>query len=207
MIIIIRALPQWGKDDGDYDSPTSRDETPAFMKNKRGQRSPNKKRGQRSPQKNKKKREKERRGNVTIFLPHLCFKVAPCSSYRESHMLSLSYTSGNFPYRTWLVYSNDGLPQKCPRSLWASKLDSHPLSFFLSFHTLIALVHPLHGNPYSLTLISINGHLYSPLICLVNVRLSSPFCLLHNHHSISPIVLYPWLALMYCVKVEKVWDY
>ena len=28
MIIIIRALPQWGKDDGDYDSPTSRDEAP-----------------------------------------------------------------------------------------------------------------------------------------------------------------------------------
>ena len=31
-----------------------------------------------------------------------------------------------------------------------------------------------------------------------------PFCLLHNHHSIPPIVLYPWLALMYCVKIEKV---
>ena len=40
---------------------------------------------------------------------------------------------------------------------------------------LIALVHPLHGNPYSLTLISIDGHLHSPLIHLVDVRLSSPF--------------------------------
>ena len=29
-------------------------------------------------------REKERRGNVTILLPHLCFRIAPCSSYRES---------------------------------------------------------------------------------------------------------------------------
>ena len=74
----------------------------------------------------------------------------------------------------------------------------------LSFHTLIALVHPLHGNPYSLTLISIDGHLHSPLIRLVDVRLSSPFCLLHNHHSIPPIVLYPWLTLMYCVKIEEV---
>ena len=32
MIIIIRALPQWGKDDGDYDSPTSWDETPDLKK-------------------------------------------------------------------------------------------------------------------------------------------------------------------------------
>ena len=31
-----------------------------------------------------------------------------------------------------------------------------------------------------------------------------PFCLLHNHPSIPPIVLYPWLTLMYCVKIEKV---
>ena len=36
MIIIIRALPQWGKDDEDYDSPTSQDETSDFTKrNKR----------------------------------------------------------------------------------------------------------------------------------------------------------------------------
>ena len=55
-------------------------------------------------------------------------------------------------------------------------------------------MHPLHGNPYSLTLISIDGHLHSPLIRLVYVRLSS----------IPPIVLYPWLTLMYCVKIEKV---
>ena len=35
MIIIIRALSQWGKDDGDYDSPTSRDETPDEKINKK----------------------------------------------------------------------------------------------------------------------------------------------------------------------------
>ena len=76
---------------------------------KRCQKEPNKK-IKKEKIKEKTKKEKKR-GNVTILLPHLCFKVAPCYSYRESHLLSLSYTSGNFHYRTWLVYSDDGLPQ------------------------------------------------------------------------------------------------
>ena len=63
-------------------------------------------------------------------------------------------------------------------------------------------MHPLHGNPYSLTLISIDAHLHSPLIRLVAVRLSSSFCLLHNHHSI-PHSAISMLTLMYCVKVER----
>ena len=75
-------MPQRGKDDGDYDSPTSRDETPDQKKNKE----------------KKKKIEimKERRKRRGMLVPHLCFKVAPCFSYGESPMLSLSYTSGNF---------------------------------------------------------------------------------------------------------------
>ena len=89
---------------------------------------------------------------------------------------------GIFHYRTWLVYSNDGLPQiSLGLHEQASWMHTH-LVFRLSFHKLIALVHPLHGNPYSLTLISIDGHLHSPLIRLVDVRLSPSFCLLHNHH-------------------------
>ena len=101
---------------------------------------------------------------------------------RESLILSLSYTSGNFCYRTWLVYSNDGLPQNAlGLREQASWMHTHQF-LLLRFHTLIALVHLLHGNPYSLTLISIDGHLHSPLICLVDVRLSLSFCLFHNHH-------------------------
>ena len=42
MIIIIRALPQGVKDDGDYDSPTSRDQTPDEKKEK-GQKKAQKK--------------------------------------------------------------------------------------------------------------------------------------------------------------------
>ena len=64
---------------------------------------------------------------------------------------------------------------KCPRSSWASKLDAHPLVSLPSFHSYLALVHQLHGNPCSLTLISIYGHLHSPLIRLVDVRLSPSF--------------------------------
>ena len=89
---------------------------------------------------------------------------------------------GILHYRTWLVYSNDGLPQiSLGLHVQASWMHTH-LVFFLSFHKLIALVHPLHGNTYSLTLIPIVGNLHSPLIRLVVVRLSPSFCLLHNHH-------------------------
>ena len=54
-----------------------------WTKNKRGQRSPKKeakdaqKREAIKKEKAQKMREKERRGNVTILFPHLCFKVAP----------------------------------------------------------------------------------------------------------------------------------
>ena len=82
---------------------------------------------------------------------------------------------GIFHYRTWPIYSNDGLPQNAlGLHEQASWMHTHQF-LLLSFDILIALVHPLHDNPYSLTLISIDGHLHSPLICLVDVRLSSPF--------------------------------
>ena len=80
-----------------------------------------------------------------------------------------------FHYINWLAYYNDGLPQ-IALALREQESWMHTHQFLLlSFHTLIALVHPLHGNPYSLTLISIDGHLHSPLIRLLDVRLSSPF--------------------------------
>ena len=82
---------------------------------------------------------------------------------------------GIFHYRTWLVYSNNGLPQM-PQVFVHKQVGCTPTQFvLLSFHTFIALVHLLHDNPYSLTLISIDGHIHSPLIRLVDVRLSSLF--------------------------------
>ena len=143
-------------------------------------------------------REKERRGNVTILLPHLCFK--------QHHVLHIeSLLSCHFHILVGIFIIEFGLyiPMmgflKFPQVFVSKQVGCTPAQFLLSFHMLIPLVHLLHGNPYSLTLISINGHLHSPLICLVLL-----FCLLHNHHSIPHIVLYPWITLMYCVKIEKV---
>ena len=150
-------------------------------------------------------REKERRDNATILFTTLVLQSSTMVFMIESLLCChFHILVGIFHYRTWLVYSNDGLPQNAlGLREQASWMHTHQF-LLLSFHTLIALMHLLHGNPYSLTLISINGHLHSPLVCLIDVRLSSPFCLLHNHHSIPHIVLCPWLMLMYCVKIEKV---
>ena len=150
-------------------------------------------------------RQKEKMDNGTIFFSTLVLQNSTMIFMIESLICChFHILVGIFNYRTWLVYSNDGLPQT-PQVFMTKQVGCTATQIsFLSFHKLIALVHPLHGNPYPLTLISINGHLHSPLICLVDVRLSSYFCLLHNHHSIPLIVLCPWLTLMYCMKVEKV---
>ena len=61
MIIIIRALSQWGKDDGDYDSPTSRDETLDEKKEaKKGEKA------------QIKKWEENREGTMLLSFYHTC---------------------------------------------------------------------------------------------------------------------------------------
>ena len=122
---------------------------------------------------------------------------------RESPMLSLSYTSGNFSLQNLAcIFAMMGF-LKMPQVFVSKQVGCTPTQFLLlSFHIFIALVHPLHGNPYSLTLITIDGHLHSPLIRLVDVRLSL-FLSSPQPPPSTTIVLCPWLALMYCVKVEK----
>jgi len=76
----------------------------------------------------------------------------------------------------------------------------------LSFHTLIALSASVAWQSLLLTLTLIDGHLHIPLISHVDVRLSTFLSSPHKpppSYYIPPIVLYPWLALMYCVRVEK----
>ena len=123
-------------------------------------------------------------------------------------MFSLSYTSGIFHYRTWLVYSNDGLPQNAlGLREQASWMHTHLVSF-VELSYIYSSSASVAWQSLLLALTSIDGHLHSPLISHVNVRLSPFLSSPHNpHHYIlfhPYIVLCPWLMLMYCVKVEKV---
>ena len=90
---------------------------------------------------------------------------------------------GIFHYRTWLVYSCDGLPQM-PQVFMSKQVGctSTQSQFELSYTYSSQCI--CSWQSLLLTLTSIDGHLHSPLISRVDVRLS-PFCLLHNlHHHI-----------------------
>ena len=105
---------------------------------------------------------------------------------RESPMLSLSYTSGIF----FIIELGLYIPMmgflKLPQVFMSKQVGCTPTQYLFVLSYTYSSSESVHGNPYSLTLISIDGHHHSPLIRLVDVRPSSPFCLLHNHHSIPP---------------------
>ena len=122
-----------------------------------------------------KMREKERRDNATILFTTLVLQsstmifMIECLLCCHFHIIV-----GIFHYRTWLVYSSDGLPQNAlGLREQASWMHTHLVPLVELSYTYSSSA--LHGNPYSLTLISINVHVHSPFIRLVDVRLSSPF--------------------------------
>ena len=103
---------------------------------------------------------------------------------------------------------------KCLRSSWESKLDAHPLSFSLSFHTLIALSASVAWQSLLITLTSIDGHLHSPLLA-ASMWDFLPFCLLHTtsiiifYSTYSAISMAP--AHVLCeswkgLRTSKVWN-
>ena len=104
---------------------------------------------------------------------------------RESPMLSLSYTSGNFSLQNlaciflrWASSNTLGLRGK------ASWMHTHQFSFVeLSF--IYSSSASVAWQSLLLMLTSIDGHLHSPLISLVNVRLS-PF--LSSPH--NPLIIF-----------------
>ena len=69
---------------------------PNIKKEKEGKSEAKKSPRKTGKEKKNKKIKNERKERRGMLIPHLCFKVALCFSYKESPMLSLSYTSGNF---------------------------------------------------------------------------------------------------------------
>ena len=130
-------------------------------------------------------REKERRDNVTI-LCHTCASKQHRNLHdRESLVLSLSYTSGNFSlqnlaciFQQWASSSALGLREQ------ASWMHTHLVSF-VELSYIYSSSASVAWQSLLLALTSIDGHLHSPLISLVDVRLS-PFCLLH----ITPLIIF-----------------
>ena len=104
---------------------------------------------------------------------------------RESLVLSLSYTSGNFSlqnlaciFQQWASSSALGLREQ------ASWMHTHLVSF-VELSCIYSSSASVAWQSLLLALTSIDGHLHSSLISLVYVRLS-PFCLLH----ITPIIIF-----------------
>ena len=130
-------------------------------------------------------------------------KIFMIESLSFCHFLILV---GIFHYRTWLVYSNDGLPQNAlGLREQASWMHTHLVSF-VELSYIYSSSASVAWQSLLLALTSIDGHLHSPLISCVDVRLclflSSPYKPPPSY-CIPPIVLYPWLALVYCVRLEK----
>ena len=104
---------------------------------------------------------------------------------RESLILSLSYTSGNFSlqnlaciFQRWASSNALGLREQ------ASWMHTHLVSF-VELSYIYSSSASVAWQFLLLALTSIDGHLPSPFISRVNVRLS-PFCLLHT----TPIIIF-----------------
>ena len=88
---------------------------------------------------------------------------------------------GIFHCRTWLVYSNGGIPQN---ALGLREQASWMHTHLVSFVELSYIYNSSASVAWKslLSHISINGHLHSPLIRLVDVRLSPFLSSPHNPH-------------------------
>ena len=87
---------------------------------------------------------------------------------------------GIFHYRTWLVYSNDGLPQM-PQVFVGKQVGCTPTQFlFVELSYIYSSSASVTWQSLLLALTSIGGHLHSPLISLVDVRLSPFLSSPHN---------------------------
>ena len=159
MIIIIRALSR-------------------VRKLKKGEK------GQKKAQKRERKREK---GQCYYPFSTLVLQSSTMIFMIESLLFDhFHILMGIFHYRTWLVYSNNGLPQNAQGLReQASWMHTHLISFDELSYTYSSSA-SVAWQSLLLALTSIGGHLHSPLIIRVNVRLS-PFL---SSHTTSIIIFY-----------------
>ena len=127
-------------------------------------------------------REKEIRENGTILF-HTCASNQHNDLYdKESLVLSLSYTGGNFSLQNlaciflrWASSNALGLREQ------ASWMHTHLVSF-VDLSYIYSSSASVAWQSLLLMLTSIDGHLHSPLISLVNVILSPFLSSPHNPH-------------------------
>ena len=101
---------------------------------------------------------------------------------RESPICHFHILVGIFHYRTWILFSNDGLPQM-PEVFMSKLVGCTPTQFLFELSYTYRSSASIAWQSLLLALTSIGGHLYRPLISRINVRLS-PFLSSHNlnHH-------------------------
>ena len=109
----------------------------------------------------------------------LCFKVAPCFSYSESHKLSCSYQWEFFIIELGLYIPTMGF-LKMPQVFMSKQVGCTPTSFLLL--SILSSSASVAWQSLLLALTSIDGHLHSSLISLVDVRLSPFLSSPHNPH-------------------------
>ena len=123
---------------------------------------------ERKKRKNERKREKGQCyypfSTLVLQSSTMIFKI---ESFLYCHFHILV---GIFHYRTWRVYSNNGLPQM-PQVFVSKQAGCTPTQFQFELSYTYSSSASVAWQSLLLTLTSIDGHLHSPLISRVNVRL------------------------------------
>ena len=131
-------------------------------------------------------REKERRDNATILFFHTWASKQHHDLHdRESPILSLSTTSGNFSLLELGLYIPMMDFLKVPQVFVSKQVGCTPTQFsFVELSYIFSSSASVAWQSLLLMLTSIDGHSHSPLIILVNVRLSPFLSSPHNPKSL-----------------------
>ena len=113
---------------------------------------------------------------------HTCASKQHHDPYHSLLFYHFHILVGIFRYRTWLVYSNNGLPQM-PQVFMSKQVGCTPTQFLLfELSYIYSSSASVAWQSLLLTLTSIDGHLHRRLISRVDVRLSPFLSSPHNLH-------------------------